>query len=741
MIPAMKLPFIGLLAALCVPLTMSAARPSAVAEQQRIERLEMLADLWGKIYLFHPRIVTTNLDWSRVLVETIPVVERAVNTDEVIAVLNDSLFRPLDDPFTRAQRLAVEGSQASPKAIGGRKLSSTVGYIDATDPRGYGPDPAGRIEQLVQEMAPLETIIVDLRLPVPSWANLDWLRIFLGSPQAMGGRVAREHQGWIENNAPHIYRQKWSVEPGTTLQPFTDKRPIRVPVAFIVNRTSYDVVAGLLDVLQSAGTAVVAMEDRGRFVSAFNTHKYPGNIEARLHTLMHRSTSGGLGVDPDYVAAGSIGHAELASLAGKLIAERKVRRRVPRHPFALDMTFPALEPVSAAAISRERRLLGLFKVWTVISYMDPHVQNASIDWANALREWIPRVEAAETLADYYSVLGRLAAKLNDSHVSVMHPSLVAKTILPLQVRLIQSKPIVVGLLPTPSGEPPPVRIGDELVAIGGRRVEDLLSAAEPLISASTPGALRRELPFPLLNGRGEEALEVLLRNETGTRTVSVKNAGYRVRGETWGGPRSSTSYKMIGDNVGYVHLAMLTENEVRPALTALAATHGLILDARVYPRFPIWDALIPHLIETRVQTNRAVIPVRSSPMKSSETAREQFGWIEPDATPRYTKPIVVLVDDRTQSAGEHFCINLKNAKRVTFVGGTTAGVDGDVARISLPGGGSMSFTGSVIKFADGSQFQNIGIVPDVFVEPTIRGIREGRDEVLEKGIEVLRALR
>jgi C-terminal processing protease CtpA/Prc len=45
-----------------------------------------------------------------------------------------------------------------------------------------------------------------------------------------------------------------------------------------------------------------------------------------------------------------------------------------------------------------------------------------------------------------------------------------------------------------------------------------------------------------------------------------------------------------------------------------------------------------------------------------------------------------------------------------------------------------------VKFGDGCRFQNIGILPDVPVAPTVDGIRAGRDEVLDKGIEVLRRL-
>jgi hypothetical protein len=78
----------------------------AATEAQRIERLEMLADIWGKLYLFHPRIVSANVDWSRALIETIPKIEKAESADELVSVLNESLFKSLDDPFTSAGRMS-----------------------------------------------------------------------------------------------------------------------------------------------------------------------------------------------------------------------------------------------------------------------------------------------------------------------------------------------------------------------------------------------------------------------------------------------------------------------------------------------------------------------------------------------------------------------------------------------------------------------------------------------------------
>ena len=58
---------------------------------------------------------------------------------------------------------------------------------------------------------------------------------------------------------------------------------------------------------------------------------------------------------------------------------------------------------------------------------------------------------------------------------------------------------------------------------------------------------------------------------------------------------------------------------------------------------------------------------------------------------------------------------------------------------TLPGGYSVSWTGMKVLKHDGSQHHGVGIQPTVPVTPTARGIAEGRDEVLEKAIEVMKA--
>ena len=51
----------------------------------------------------------------------------------------------------------------------------------------------------------------------------------------------------------------------------------------------------------------------------------------------------------------------------------------------------------------------------------------------------------------------------------------------------------------------------------------------------------------------------------------------------------------------------------------------------------------------------------------------------------------------------------------------------------------MWFTGTRVLYGDGSRFQQIGIVPDVRVDPEVQDFVAGRDRVLEKAVEVLNA--
>jgi C-terminal processing protease CtpA/Prc len=106
--------------------------------------------------------------------------------------------------------------------------------------------------------------------------------------------------------------------------------------------------------------------------------------------------------------------------------------------------------------------------------------------------------------------------------------------------------------------------------------------------------------------------------------------------------------------------------------------------------------------------------------------------------PLYRGKVFVLVDAHTVSQAEHACLFFEVAAPVTFVGTVTAGSDGPRVAIDLPGNLQVSFTGGEYRHADGRPLSGVGIVPQVVVERSIRGVRAGRDEVLDRALNLAR---
>ena len=111
------------------------------------------------------------------------------------------------------------------------------------------------------------------------------------------------------------------------------------------------------------------------------------------------------------------------------------------------------------------------------------------------------------------------------------------------------------------------------------------------------------------------------------------------------------------------------------------------------------------------------------------SGRPENSNIEP-----YEKPIVVLMNENTQSLAEYTIMSIRNGENITVMGENSVGSDGDIAYLPLPGGMTMSFTSQGIYTPDGGQTQRIGLTPDIEVHPTIEEIKAGKDELKEAAV-------
>ena len=104
----------------------------------------------------------------------------------------------------------------------------------------------------------------------------------------------------------------------------------------------------------------------------------------------------------------------------------------------------------------------------------------------------------------------------------------------------------------------------------------------------------------------------------------------------------------------------------------------------------------------------------------------------------YSGKVVLLFNEQTQSHAEFTLMALQTAPNVTSIGSQTAGADGNVSQITFPGDYKTYMTGIGVYYPDGRETQRIGIVPDIEIKPTIEGIKNGRDELMEKAIEIIK---
>ena len=72
------------------------------------------------------------------------------------------------------------------------------------------------------------------------------------------------------------------------------------------------------------------------------------------------------------------------------------------------------------------------------------------------------------------------------------------------------------------------------------------------------------------------------------------------------------------------------------------------------------------------------------------------------------------------------------------IGTGTAGANGAAVEMFFPGGLSACFTANVSKSYPGNkQLQRVGVKPDIEVKPTVKGLADGRDELVEKAVKLI----
>jgi len=731
---------LGLIAA-----TASAAQTPTFPSRE--ERLAHLGRLWGQVRYRHPYLAYKDIDWDAALVAAIPKVEAAKDRAAYAAALQE-LLEELKDPATRLQRPEEQKEEAKQSGPTVRELrgweAKDVLVLDLRALKDSAAQAALRAkpDELRSDIAKSKAVVIDLRArglhPSVSGSMAralgDILPLLLTQELQVSGERRVLHSGFRPQSGMMTsggYSSSFLTSAGERISPKGEGKAR--PVIFLLDDRSYLDTRALA--MKAQGLAQLVTE--GRLDDGAVVDQAEVEVGAGLKVLVRLSELG-VSLRADAVLPKRARSEKDETLQKALDLARKPAKKAkaPRESELPPGRFPAERKYEDMHYpSREYRLLALFRFWNAIQLFYPYKHLLDRDWEGALTTFIPRFEKAKDAAEYALTVAELSTLVQDGHTNVRgHPELEKRGLTgvnaPLEVMELDGQAVVVKVLDTEAA--PGLAVGHVIETVDGKPLAERVKALEPYITASHEAHRRFRLLTRALSGPEGSQATLGVRDGVGQQkqvrvTRSLQSLQKPGKNEPW---------RVLADNIGYVDLTRLQRADVATVFEKLKGTKAIVFDMRGYPNGTAWG-IAPYL-NTRGARHAAVFERN---LVSGEDLSGRFKFFQElpkDDVPLYRGKTVMLIDERAISQSEHSGLFFEAANGTTFIGSPSAGANGDITDVVLPGGLSVVFTGHDVRHVDGRQLQRVGLRPQVHVRPTLAGVQAGRDEVLERALEFLR---
>lgn len=379
--------------------------------------------------------------------------------------------------------------------------------------------------------------------------------------------------------------------------------------------------------------------------------------------------------------------------------------------------------------NRERRLLALARYWNVINYFYPYKNLMQQDWDAVLPQMIPLFVASTTDFGYQYTILLMTKYLEDSNAFVGSELLKTRigTYRPsFSIANVKEKWLVETMEIDSLSATSNVLLGDEILAIDGRRIEEAVDEQEELLSYSNDRTRNTALATTLLNGNSDHVALSVLRYKD---TINILTPRYLVSDFM---PDSDFNeelpWKVINGTIGYIDVARFLKRDQVPMQQTFRNLNHLIVDLRSY-EIPSGNNLDNYL----VLKNRVFAQVIEPNAKAIGSFIEKKRTHEnKNAKNAFGGKIYVLINEKTRGQAELLALLLKGSDRVKLIGTSTAGTLGLITKLQLPGKVEVFFTGRGIMAADRSNIQKVGIAPDIEVFKKQEDISLGKDTLLEE---------
>lgn len=384
------------------------------------------------------------------------------------------------------------------------------------------------------------------------------------------------------------------------------------------------------------------------------------------------------------------------------------------------------------------RLLSLFRQWNIVNYFFPYRDVMDRDMDDVLTELIPIYIAAGDKCEYSSALSKFQVMLNDAHAIRRSPNglgcSAVSMYVPFDVALVEGKTVVERTYPNLLSDPDAVKIGDVILKREGQDIDEYRAERYPITIGSNDASIQRYINWSVVRGPAPQLTYTIEKNGQVSDVTFETHTVLAVYLEQLAQDRLKDPWKILPGNIGYVNMGIVYPEDVEQVMADFWDTKAIIFDLRFHARgtayyFP--DYLFPEITEVAKFTR----PDLDYPGDFFEYPLS-LGPSTPN--PDYYKgKVVIIVNYNAISHSEYTAMILQGAPDATTIGNQTCGADGNATYYMLPGGFTLYMSGLGVYYPDGTATQRVGVAIDIEAHPTVDGLREGRDELVETAVQYI----
>jgi tricorn protease len=366
--------------------------------------------------------------------------------------------------------------------------------------------------------------------------------------------------------------------------------------------------------------------------------------------------------------------------------------------------------------------------WRLLSehFYDPTFHG--VDWNAVRTKYEGLVKHVALKEDLYALISLMLGELNSSHLGIVGPGAHP-----------EEMTADLGLLFDESFRGPGLKIADVLKHGPADKRGLPLHSRDVIVSIdSQPITDDRELS-ELLNGRAGETIPVEVvpagldaKDSKNRRKIDLqaisRDAASNLVYERWARQNAEQVVKQSGGKYGYIHIPNMNEDGLERFVRSLYSDNfdkdGLVIDVRNNGGGFTHDQVLNYL----AGHEHALFKQRNG----------GEGLVVREFDRKWTKPLVVLINERTYSDAEILPNALRSLNLAKLVGQPTGGQVIFTYRVRLIDGSILNLPRTGVYTTRGVNMERQAVQPDVMVEAAPERSAQGADPQLARAVEVLK---